>query len=102
MLPDLYCHGCDTVTSHTPVSAGEAACTGCGMVREIDADVLAEVVPMEPCNWCRETKPVGHVCLVDDTPCERKTSLLPCGECGPCLTAQGRGPVGASEDIHIP
>lgn len=98
LLP-LYCPDCDTTTGHT-VAGAEAACTGCGSVREVDADQIAGVVDMQRCPRCRWTHPVDQTC--DPTPCLRQTGLWPCGRCEACYAAQEADLARRAEFEHDP
>jgi hypothetical protein len=90
MTLTFYCHGCDANVPHEPIG-GEAACTSCGTVREVEAGQSAGVDDMAFCATCRETLPAGHTCYPDAPPCESRTHLLSrCGMCPADLALQGR------------
>lgn len=84
---ELYCQGCDTTGEHD-VDGQEAVCLSCGTVREVEPELLAGVVDVEFCGWCRRTLPVGHKCPAPA--CESRTHLTRCGRCKPCLDLQGQ------------
>ncbi len=60
---------------------------------------MTVVEDMEYCRWCRSTRPVGHDCVGDPTPClDRREDGSTCGVCSVCVPAQEtdlrRGEVG--------
>ena len=87
MTHPLYCPDCDTTGEHD-IDGQEVVCRSCWTVRMVEGDVLASVVDMAYCSWCRETLPVAHECRPDETPCQSRTHLGPCGICSICLNAQ--------------
>jgi hypothetical protein len=70
----------------------ETACTTCGTPREIDPELIASVLGMEFCEWCRETLPASHTCRPDEPSCESRAHLYPdrCGICPTDLALQKR------------
>lgn len=99
----LFCPGCRVSKLHS-FEDGAAACIRCGNVQNVDETLACTVIDMRFCRWCNATKPVGHECAPDDTPCPSRTSLGPCGICSVCLNAQRADLIrwGSPSDIDIP
>lgn len=68
----------------------EVACTVCGTPREIAPELIASVLGMEFCQWCRENKPAKHTCKTEEPACESPTHLDRCGICPTDLVVQER------------
>jgi hypothetical protein len=66
----------------------ETACVACGTPREFDPELIASVLGMEFCKWCRATLPASHTCRPEEPPCEDPTRLDRCGICDTDLDLQ--------------
>ncbi|MET9339218.1 hypothetical protein [Nonomuraea sp. NPDC003804] len=85
----LFCGSCRSVRLHH-FDGDTAACIRCGGVTDTNPDLIVPVIDLRYCHWCHKTLPVGHECKPDETPCQRKTGLWPCGMCEVCTAAQMR------------
>jgi|GEM_PF-3322322 len=70
----------------------ELACLACGTPREVEPELIASVLDMRFCDWCRETLPARHTCRPDEPSCESRAHLYPdrCGICPTDLALQKR------------
>ncbi|MEV0382313.1 hypothetical protein [Nonomuraea sp. NPDC050643] len=66
----------------------ELGCLSCGTPREVDPELIASVLGMEFCKWCREERPAGHTCRTEEPRCEDPTRLDRCGICRTDLDLQ--------------
>lgn len=93
---DVFCDPCGAVRPHA-AGDGLIVCTGCGLVREVDVRQLAavmayaELLPVQDtryCDWCRQTREVGHDCPAGAVGCTTNPPDGPtCGTCGACVAA---------------
>lgn len=100
----VLCPECEAVLPHsTDLDLPDLiACTGCGLVREVKAELLAAVMAfavqppvqdMRFCPWCKETREVGHDCPAGAVGCTtRQPDETPCGCCLRCLSAMATDP----------
>lgn len=88
---DLECPECGVYGPHR-FDGGEAICTTCGIPREVEPELIASVLDMRFCDWCRETLPANHTCRPDEPSCESPAHLYPdrCGTCPTDLALQER------------
>lgn len=108
---EVFCDPCGAVLPHD-ADRGEIACKRCGLVREVGAELLAAVMAfasppvqdMRYCDWCRQTRAVGHHCPAGAVGCTtRQPDETPCGCCLRCLAAMADDPrYGTPADLHTP
>lgn len=97
---DLECPECGVYGPHR-FDGEEAVCTTCGIPREVEPELIASVLDMQFCAWCRETLPARHECRPDPTPCQSRTQLGPCGICDICKAAMNADPrYGSPSDLY--
>ncbi|MEV0994595.1 hypothetical protein [Nonomuraea sp. NPDC050202] len=84
---DLECTACGVTGPHR-YDGEETVCTTCGTPREIEPELIAAVLDMKFCAWCRETLPASHRCRSEEPPCEDPTRLDRCGRCQTDLDLQ--------------
>lgn len=81
----LYdCTACGASGPHR-YDGDELACLSCGTPREVEPELIASVLDMRFCDWCRATLPASHACRTDEPPCESRAHLYP-SRCGICPT----------------
>ncbi|MEO3869416.1 hypothetical protein ABGB18_11340 [Nonomuraea sp. B12E4] len=86
---DLECPECGEYGPHR-FDGEETTCLHCGIPREVEPELIASVLDMKFCNWCRQTLPANHTCRSEEPVCESRTSLDYCGICSSCLALQAR------------
>ncbi|TMR11063.1 hypothetical protein ETD86_37095 [Nonomuraea turkmeniaca] len=99
---ELECTACGAYCEHR-YDGEETACTSCGTPREVDPELIAAVLDMRPCAWCRETLPANHTCRPDEPSCESPAHLYPdrCGICPTDLALQERSIAARAEAAAV-
>jgi len=98
----LYdCTACGVCGPHR-YDGDELACLTCGTPREVEPELIASVLDMRFCDWCRETLPAGHTCRPDEPSCESPAHLYPdrCGMCPTDLALQERDLAAREQALH--
>jgi hypothetical protein len=108
----LYdCPACGVCSGPHRYDGEETVCRSCGTPREVEPELIASVLNMQFCDWCRATLPAGHECRPDEPSCESRAHLYPdrCGMCPTDLALQGRDLArraaeidGPSSDLYTP
>lgn len=95
------CIACETTGPHR-YDGEEMACLSCGTPREVEPELVASVLDMRFCDWCRATLPAGHTCRPDEPSCESSAHLYPdrCGICPTDLALQKRDLARRAEYEH--
>lgn len=86
------CSACGVERGPHRYDGDELACLSCGTPRDVEPELVASVLDMRFCDWCRATLPADHVCRPDEPSCESSAHLHPdrCGICPTDLALQKR------------